>query len=301
MLDTKRKALLLLPLMIVLTVPHVDNQPASPATPLTMDTSIPHATWLRPGDGSLSFEANCGQADSRVSFLSRGPGYTLYLTPNGAVLALTAPQPPAARPAPLAGPGRQAAPTVFRLSFARASARPRVVGVERLPATVNYFMGKDPRRWHAGVPTYAAVAYRDIYPGVNLVYHGAQGALEYDLVLAPGARPNAIALVVDGAQRPRTDGQGNLVLAGSGGGALVWARPVAYQVVRGRRRMIAARYVLGGAGQIGFRIGAYTRTVDCRPCTARTCRGQRGGRAAWVELFHVPGGQRYRYGPWHSG
>ncbi len=265
MLDTRRKALLLLSLIIALTAPRVDNPPASPATALTRDTSIPPTAWPRSGDGSLSFEANRGQADSRVSFLSRGPGYMLYLTPNGAILALTAPRTRAARPVPMAGPWpldgsasrQQAAPAVFRLGFARASARPRVVGMERLSATVNYFMGKDPRRWRAGIPTYAAVAYRDLYPGVSLVYHGARGALEYDLVLAPGARPDAIALVVDGAQRPRTDGQGNLVLAGPGGAALVWAKPVAYQVVRGRRRMVAVRYVLGGAGQVGFRIGAY--------------------------------------------
>ncbi len=47
------------------------------------------------------------------------------------------------------------------------------------------------------------------------------------------------------------------MLAGAGGAALVWARPVAYQVVRGRRRMVAAGYMLTGAGQVGFRIGAY--------------------------------------------
>ncbi|MCA1634211.1 MAG: hypothetical protein LC802_11080, partial [Acidobacteria bacterium] len=36
----------------------------------------------------LSFEANTGQADARVKFLSRGQGYNLFLTPTEAVIAL---------------------------------------------------------------------------------------------------------------------------------------------------------------------------------------------------------------------
>ena len=36
----------------------------------------------------LSFEANQGQTDARVKFLSRGPGYTLFLTGDGVALEL---------------------------------------------------------------------------------------------------------------------------------------------------------------------------------------------------------------------
>src|SRR5260370_38138563 len=40
----------------------------------------------------LSFEANQGQSDSQVKFLSRGSGYSLFLTGNEAVLALKKPE-----------------------------------------------------------------------------------------------------------------------------------------------------------------------------------------------------------------
>ena len=40
------------------------------------------------GQLPLSFESNQGQTDTRVNFLSRGSGYTLFLTPNEAVLSL---------------------------------------------------------------------------------------------------------------------------------------------------------------------------------------------------------------------
>src|SRR2546425_226635 len=39
----------------------------------------------------LYFETNRGQTDSRVKFLNRGRGYTLFLTPTEAVLALRHP------------------------------------------------------------------------------------------------------------------------------------------------------------------------------------------------------------------
>src|SRR6266571_6955706 len=44
----------------------------------------------------LSFEANKGQADPRVKFISRGSGYTLFLTSDEAVLALRSQKPDAA-------------------------------------------------------------------------------------------------------------------------------------------------------------------------------------------------------------
>jgi len=37
----------------------------------------------------LSFELNQGQSDGSVRFLSRGNGYTLFLTPKGAVMAVS--------------------------------------------------------------------------------------------------------------------------------------------------------------------------------------------------------------------
>ena len=43
------------------------------------------------GNLPLSFEANQGQSDPGVKFLSRGAGYSLFVTVNEAVLALQTP------------------------------------------------------------------------------------------------------------------------------------------------------------------------------------------------------------------
>ena len=70
-----------------------------------------------------------------------------------------------------------------------ANRAPEIVGLEELPGKSNYFAGRDPKRWRAGIPTYAKVKYEGVYPGVDLVYYGRERQLEYDFVLAPQADP----------------------------------------------------------------------------------------------------------------
>jgi len=153
----------------------------------------------------------------------------------------------------------------LRLRLVGANVAPRITGLDQLPGRVNYIRGNDRRTWITGVPTYARVDYHDVYPGVDLVYHGRQGRLEYDYVLRPGADPAAIALAQEGAGTLRLDGGGNLVLQGAGG-QVRQERPVAYQDIAGKRRPVAARFVLRGDGTAGFALGAYDRryalTID---------------------------------------
>ena len=129
----------------------------------------------------LSFEANRGQTDPSVNFLSRGQGYTLFLCGREAVLALRNPS-SAAR-----GQKQTASGEALRLQLLGANAHAVVTGSDELPGKSNYFIGNDPSKWRTNVPTYAKVRYESVYPGVDLVYYGAQGGeLEYDFVVAPG-------------------------------------------------------------------------------------------------------------------
>ena len=77
--------------------------------------------------------------------------------------------------------------------------------MDQLPGIVNYFIGDDPAKWRTNIPTYAKVQYQDVYPGIDLAYYGNQGQLEYDLIVAPGADPNQIRLVFDGAEKIEVD------------------------------------------------------------------------------------------------
>src|SRR2546426_1499681 len=209
----------------------------------------------------LYFEVNRGQSDSRVQFLARGPQQTLFLTSTEAVLVLMKRDPLAYEPAAhgkseMRGP---ATGTVLRMAFTGANPTPRVTGLEELPGKANYFVGNDPTRWRASVPTYAKVRYDDLYPGVDLVYYGNQRQLEYDFVVRPGAEPTRIVLHFQGADRLEVDAQGDLVLYAAGH-AIRQRKPVIYQEVDGVRKEIRGGYVLKNHHQVGFRLAAYDAT-----------------------------------------
>jgi hypothetical protein len=192
----------------------------------------------------LSFEANLGQTDPQVQFLSRGPGFALFLTSAEAVLV--AQKPASAR-------GR----AVVRMRLVGARGERHARGVQELPGRSSYFVGKDPRRWRSAVPTYARVEYPDVYPGIDLVYHGTpERSLEYDFVVAPGADPSAIALSFHGPDRFELEPDGDLVLDGPAG-PIRFHKPVAYQESNGVRKGIPAGYVLKDNAQVGFRVAAY--------------------------------------------
>ncbi|MGH9357977.1 MAG: SBBP repeat-containing protein, partial [Terriglobia bacterium] len=83
-----------------------------------------------------------------------------------------------------------------RIRLLGANPTPAITPFRKLPDTVNYYTGSDPNKWHTSIPTYAEVRYEAVYPGVNLIYHSADGQLEYDFVVSPGADPAKIALDV---------------------------------------------------------------------------------------------------------
>ena len=191
----------------------------------------------------LSFEANQGQTDARVKFLSRGSGYTLFLTQDSAVLSLH---------------GKNAS-AALRMKVLGANWHAAVAGTEALPGRSNYFVGSDPKAWRTNVPTYAAVKYTSVYPGIDLVYHGNQRLLEYDFVVAPGADPRAIDLRFQGARKLSVNGDGALVI-GIGGDEVIEHAPVVYQEIGGVRKTLAGRYVLRGKGRVGFSVAEYDRS-----------------------------------------
>jgi hypothetical protein len=137
-----------------------------------------------------------------------------------------------------------------------ANAAAEVSGAEELPGRSHYLVGKDPRRWRRDVPHYARVSYREVYPGVDLVFHGRQGRLEYDFVVSPGTDPRTIRIRLEGAEAMRLDEGGNLVVATSAG-PLVQRAPLVYQEIDGERRRVSGSYVLHGGGDLGFTLGQY--------------------------------------------
>lgn len=193
----------------------------------------------------LSFEANQGQTDPQVKFLSRGQGYNLFLTSTEAVLALTSLDRAMVKGSEVedSRSSKEARQAVLRMGLVGANPSPTTSGLDALPGKANYFIGNDPQHWRTDVPTYVKVQYKDVYPGVDLVFYGNQRQLEYDFLVAPGADPTLIRLSFAGAHAVTIDGQGDLIL-NTDSGHLRLGKPHVYQTVNGKKQTIAAQYVV---------------------------------------------------------
>jgi len=134
--------------------------------------------------------------------------------------------------------------------------QPEVQSLEPLPGQANYFIGQDPKQWRVGVPTYAKIVYREVYPGVDLVYYGSQGQLEFDFVIQPGANPEKIQLRFEGVNGLQLDETGCLTVH-LNGGSVKWPRPVVYQFSNGRKQTVSGDYVVRDSLEVAFHVSGY--------------------------------------------
>ena len=190
----------------------------------------------------LSFEPNIGQAAADAQFVAHGAAYAIALTEQGAKLSLGN-----------AAGGKSPDEIQLRVRGACTTAKP--TPEDALPGRVNFLIGNDPSKWHTDVHTYGKVRYTGVYPGIDLVYYGTQGKLEYDFAVAPNADPKAIGLRFEGAEGLRVDQLGDLQVR-SHGGEIAFLRPVAYQVIGSQRIPVDAAYRVSG-NTLHFKIGAY--------------------------------------------
>ncbi len=191
----------------------------------------------------LRFEANQGQAADDIRYLSRGPGYSMALSARNTVLHL--------------GRRDKRAALTMRLDGAQNGSQIR--GLEPLATTSSYFLSNDPRQWRSGIPNFGRVSIEQVYPGIDLQWHGNGQQLEYDFNLAAGADPALIHMRFDGAKKIRIAKDGSLRMI-LGTEEIEWQRPVAYQMIDGRKLEINCRYRLRNNKQVRFELGAYDRS-----------------------------------------
>lgn len=153
--------------------------------------------------------------------------------------------------------GRQAIRVAFRGANPGASAQ----GVDPLPSYSNYFLGRKRSEWRNRVPQYRGVRYRGVYPGIDVVYYGRGGKLEYDFVIAPGADPSCIELRFEGVDQVRADANGDLRLRFPGG-ELVQRRPRVYQIINGREQELAGGYRVRAHSEARFTLARYDRSRE---------------------------------------
>ncbi len=201
----------------------------------------------------LRFEQNIGQVTGQearnVKFVSRGSAYSLFLTRKEAVLEMRQRSNDATQ---------TNASVVLRMSLSGANRSPGVVGLDELPGRSNYLIGNDSSKWHTGVTNFSRVAETGVYPGIDLVYHGNEGQLEYDFDVAPHADPRNIRIALAGAKGLQVDANGDLVVKVADGD-IHFRQPVAYQNVNGRKIEVPVHYALHGGNQATFALASYDR------------------------------------------
>ncbi len=196
---------------------------------------------FRLGPLPLIFEPNKGQVRPEFAFVGRAGANTVYLNSSGMTF----------RPRV-----REAAPVTMR--FLGGNIAARVEGLEKQPGVSNYYRGSNPANWLTGISQYNKVRFGTVYRGIDVVYYGTEGKIEYDLVVAPGADPDAIRLQFDGASQVSVSDAGDLVV-GVGESRVFMQKPVIYQTRGGTRVAVPGRYVLSARNQVRFRVGDYDK------------------------------------------
>jgi RHS repeat-associated protein len=193
------------------------------------------------GKTALPFEVNSGQTDPSVHFLSHGPGFGLFVTDDGAMLSLVPPGQPNTR-------------AVLQLHLDGANPHPSVLTEDPLTGRSNYFTGT---KSLTNVAQYGRVVLQDVYPGVDLAFHGTAGRqVEYDFEVRPGGDVGQVHLTWRGATGLSVDAQGALHVR-TGAADLIEDAPILYQQDGDSRTPVTGRHVLLGNNQIGFAADGY--------------------------------------------
>lgn len=219
----------------------------------------------------LHFEANSRGGAEGSTFIARTPSLDFSLTPTEAVIGLRAGTGAwKGQDSTLTGiagvqqrvvtPALPRHQTALRMQLIGSNQRARLIGENQLSSHTNYFIGSDPHRWRRDVPNYARVKAEQVYRGIDLTYYGRGESLEYDFTVAPGATFRTIRLRLIGANSVRIDNAGDLVVAAAAG-ELRQHKPIAYQLINGEHREVAARYALKGKREFSFIVGNYDKNV----------------------------------------
>jgi len=201
------------------------------------------------GDLPLVFEPNRGQADRDVHFLSRGADYTVLLETDKTVFML----PPGIN---AQKDGERSQPSVVSLELLHSNRGAKPEALDLLPGKSNYFIGNRPATWISGIPQYEKAAFRSIYPGIDVVYYGNAGRLEYDFIVAAGSDPTALGFRVTGAESVRLNDRGDLSLKVANV-TVELDKPIVYQEIAGVRHNINGGFVFRGADTIGIAVAKY--------------------------------------------
>jgi probable HAF family extracellular repeat protein len=199
-----------------------------------LTTSAPPSTSL-----PVLFEPNVGQAAPDVEFVARAGEEAILIGRDGAVMARSR------------GAGEPLGALRLEFVAGRASA---IEGAAPRDSYATYF--RSPAATALRAPHFDAARATEVWPGIDVRFHGATGAFEYDVEVAPFADPAAARLCYPHASLPVLRDDGALVLR-LGATTFVQQPPIAWQEGRAGRESIAVAFDVRDDGSVGFALGAY--------------------------------------------
>ena len=194
----------------------------------------------------LVFEKNVGQADPGFEFVMRSPGLAAGFSRTGITAAVMR-QPLGAESANYRAKGY-----AIQLMFGNGTSTP-ISGLQAVTGKVNIAKGADRSRWHRSVPSYNAISWREVYPGVEVVAKATHGRLQYGLVLGPTASLAQIHVGVRGVSGLQVDAAGRLRMRTSMG-TIVQTRPRFLEISLTGKRVLKGRFKVLGATRYGFEV-----------------------------------------------
>lgn len=214
------------------------------------------------GNLPLSFQENKGQVDEVVKYLVKNGSTTIFFTPAEVVYNIVqrevqqSEDPKGKGPAARQATEGETKGVVIRQSFFDGNTSPDVSGEDELQGKVNYMVGNDRSKWLKGLRTFGAVRYKDLYPGVDLVYYGVSSQLGYRYEISPGVDYKTIGVVFSGVDALEVDARGNIALKTSLGTILV-PKPSAYQEKGGKRNPVTVKYSVLDPNTYGFEVTGF--------------------------------------------
>lgn len=197
----------------------------------------------------LYFEKNEGQIDVHFQYLTRLPGHTFCFSPEGVSVLLKNGYPSKTL-------------SVLNIQFLGGNPQPIIEGLDEQECKSNYFIGQDASKWYTGISTYNKIAYKNLYPGIDVLFYGNAKQLEYDFLVDPGVNPNHIRMRIEGAKKLNIDSEGDLQIVVENDEEQIFQmkKPVIYQMVEGNKVDVEGKFILLAKQEVGLSLGNYDTT-----------------------------------------
>lgn len=150
----------------------------------------------------------------------------------------------------------RSAASSLQMNWLGSSRQAQLAAEQPTGGVTNYIAGLEARTLRKAVH-YGQVRVRDLYPGVDAIYYGREGTVEFDLDIAPGRDTARIRFAVQGQRGIARASEGDLEVD-TGGGTVRLRRPHAWQQRNGSREAVACEYRIDRGG-VGFALGRYDR------------------------------------------